>query len=109
MNGNSTIKENISSPKKQTTKINISDKNLEQVSIILPSSEKKENPNSNSLYNSESNIAQININNSNEKSNNMSNEEINNMEFSPSMDRLVTDIIVPSEEMIMKKRLKLLI
>ena len=96
MNVNSKKKENISPSKVQSSQIDISEKPLEQTSIILPSSEKKQN--TSSLANSESNIVQMNINNNNEKSINMSNEEINFSELNPFQNKLLSDIIIPSEE-----------
>ena len=95
MNREKAENQNILSQKLASPKIDISEKPLEQTSIILPSSDNKQN--SNSLQNSASNIVQMN-NNSNEKSINMSNEEINFTEFNPNTNRHMNDIIIPSDE-----------
>ena len=92
MNTDSSKNQNISSPKKNIFKIDISEKPLEQTSIILPSSDAKQN--SDSLQNSSSNIFQTN----NIGLMNSSNEDINFSEFHPTVSIYNNEIIVPSEE-----------
>ena len=104
MNNEKKENKRILSPKIYTSQIDITEKPLEQASIILPSSENKQN--SNSLQNSSSNIVQMNFNNSIEKSINMSNEEINFSEFNPNTNKL-NDIIIPSDENDNKEELEI--
>ena len=81
MKNNKLKNENNSSPKLKSSQTDIKEKPIEQPSIILPSSDNKQN-NSNNLQNSaSSNFVEMNVNNIGDKIINISDQNINILKY----------------------------